>query len=208
MAQITNYGELKNKLTNAYMFHPRLLAHYDLATTNFERAANRRLRLRQMETVTDLSTTDGSVTLPTDYLVWRSVLYTGYSPNIPLDYVHPEYLESTAAGIDGSNPQLFTIEGSTFKTRPVNDTADAYEFHYYQKIPTITDADMNANWLLLEYPDLYLFGALTELFAMNRNLETAQLYKARRDELFAEIIQLSALTTGATSPTVRVSEYF
>jgi len=39
-------------------------------------------------------------------------------------------------------------------------------------------------------------------------VEMAQLYKARRDEVFQEIIQLSALTTGATSPKVRVGEYF
>jgi hypothetical protein len=34
------------------------------------------------------------------------------------------------------------------------------------------------------------------------------LYKARRDEIFAEITQLSALTTGATSQSVRTAEYF
>jgi hypothetical protein len=39
-------------------------------------------------------------------------------------------------------------------------------------------------------------------------VEGAQLYKARRDEVLAEIIQLSALTTGATSPSVRTAEYF
>jgi len=49
---------------------------------------------------------------------------------------------------------------------------------------------------------------LTELAALGRNAEMAQLYKARRDEVFAEIIQLSALTTGATSPQVRTGEYF
>ena len=49
---------------------------------------------------------------------------------------------------------------------------------------------------------------MVELAALGRNLELAQLYKARRDELMQEIIQLSALTTGATSPMVRTAEYF
>jgi hypothetical protein len=49
---------------------------------------------------------------------------------------------------------------------------------------------------------------MVEAAAHQRNAELAQLYKARRDETFQEIIQRYALTTGATSPTVRMAEYF
>ena len=70
-------------------------------------------------------------------------------------------------------------------------TCNAYEFHYYQKIPTLTGSDVNSNWLLTDYPDLYVEGVLVELGALGRNAEIAQLHKARRDELLQEIIQLS-----------------
>jgi hypothetical protein len=103
---------------------------------------------------------------------------------------------------------LFTIEGNTFKVRPVDDRANAYEFHYYQKIPTLVGANTNSNWLLTEYPNAYLFGLMVEAASDGRNAEMAQLYKARRDEVFQEIIQRYALTTGATSPSVRSAEYF
>jgi hypothetical protein len=203
---ISNFGELKAKLS-ATLFHARFAPQYANATIMFEAAANRRLRVRQMETSTDLTTSSGDVAVPTDYLVWRTVLHTGTNPYIELDYVHPAYLNSTWT--EGAEGKIFTIEGSTFKARPIDDTADIYEFHYYQKIPTIADSsDAATNWLLTAYPDAYIYGVLTELFALQRNLEAAQLYKARRDETFAEIIQLSALTTGATSPMVRTSEYF
>ena len=49
---------------------------------------------------------------------------------------------------------------------------------------------------------------MMEAAGHGRNAEMAQLYKARRDEVFAEITQLYALTTGATSPSVRTAEYF
>jgi len=49
---------------------------------------------------------------------------------------------------------------------------------------------------------------LTELFAAQRTAEAAQLYKARRDETFQEIIQRYAMTTGATSAKVRTAEYY
>jgi len=125
-------------------------------------------------------------------------------PYKELEYVHPAYLPPVGRGFD----RLFTIEGNTFKVRPVDDRADAYELHYYGKVPTVVGANTTTNWLLTEYPNAYLFGVMTELAAVQRNAEMAQLYKARRDETFQEIIQRYAMTTGATSAKVRTAEYY
>lgn len=215
---ISTYGDLRAAF-NAYMFHQRFTAQYDDCTRFFEAAANRRLRVRPMETINVIQTATGSAAVPADYLLWRTVLWIrGGIPLSPpaapyrgteLDYVHPAYLLPDNCSSD-SEPRLFTIEGDEFRTNhiPVDPDVAVYELHYYQKIPTITGSDTNTNWLLTAYPDVYLFGVLTELSALGRNLEMAQLYKARRDELFQEIIQLSALTTGASSPSVRTAEYF
>ena len=204
---ISNWGELKAKISST-LFHSRFLPEYADYTVMFEAAANRRLRVRQMEAMAPLTTINGEVALPTDYLLWRTIRpnANAHWPWDELDYVHPAYMPSTATTL-GHIPRLFTIEGNTLRIRPIDD-ANPYEFHYYQKIPTITGSDLNTNWLLTEYPDLYIAGVMTELFVKQRNMEAAQLEKARRDELLTEIIQLSALTTGATSPAVRTAEYF
>ncbi len=47
------------------------------------------------------------------------------------------------------------------------------------------------------YPDLYLFGALTEAQAYAVNAQGAALWKARRDELFDEVERASNKTRGA-----------
>jgi hypothetical protein len=201
---ISNYGELKAKLSRQ-LFNQRFLADYDDYTTMFEADANSRLRVLPMETSTLLTTVSGDVALPTDYLTWRTVKPTTTPYIDELDYVHPAYLPATQYN---RRPPLFTIEGNTIKVRPVDDRADAFEFHYYQKIPTLVGADGNTNWMLAEYPNAYLFGLMVEAAGHGRNVEMAQLYKARRDEVFAEITQRYALTTGATSPTVRTAEYF
>jgi len=201
---ISNYGELKQKLSR-YLFNQRFLADYDDYTSMFEADANSRLRVLPMEASTLLTTISGDVALPTDYLTWRTVKPTTTPYIDELDYVHPAYLPATQYN---RRPPLFTIEGNTFKTRPADDTADAYEFHYYQKIPTLVGGDSNSNWLLSEYPNAYLFGLMVEAAGQGRNAEMAQLYKARRDEVFAEITQRYALTTGATSPSVRTATYF
>jgi len=208
---ISNYGELKSELS-AYLFHQRLANRYDNCTQLFETAVNSRLRVLPMEASVLLTTTSGDVALPTDYITWRTVRPTVATITAPsslppykeLEYVHPAYLPPVGRGFD----RLFTIEGNTFKVRPVDDRADAYELHYYGKVPTVVGANATTNWLLTEYPNAYLFGVLTELFAAQRNAEAAQLYKARRDETFQEIIQRYAMTTGATSPQVRTAEYY
>ena len=223
---ISNYGELKAELS-AYLFHQRLANRYDNCTQLFETAANSRLRVLPMEAVNIFQTATGSVTLPIDYITWRTVLWIrgGIPPASPdsgppyqgveVDYVHPAYLRNMNSSTRlGQDPALFTIEGNQFHGRTLPDdgnTVDAYEFHYYQKIPTLVNAttgNTTTNWLIAEYPTAYLFGVLTELFAAQRNAEAAQLYKARRDEAFQEIIQRYAMTTGATSPRVRSAEYF
>ena len=199
---ISTYGDLKGELS-AYLFHQRLLPRYDTCTQFFEADANSRLRVLPMEAVALLTTVSGEAALPTDYLAWRAVK-PATTPYIDeLDYVHPAYLPA-----EGREPTLFTIEANTFKARPNNDVVDAYELHYYRKISTLTGSDLNSNWLLLEYPNAYLFGVLLELAAVQRNQEMAQLYKARRDEVFAELTQRYALTTGATSASVRSAEYY
>src|SRR5262245_53210441 len=106
---ITNFGDLKAALSR-YMFHARFTPDYDMATVNFEVAANRRLRVRQQETSTPLTTVAGAVALPSDYLLWRTVLD---ARGDELEYTHPAYLLQA--------PGLFTIEGATFKTNPPDD---------------------------------------------------------------------------------------
>jgi len=200
----SNYGELKSELSDL-LFNQRFVARYDRFTRSFETDANSRLRVLPMETSVLLTTISGDVALPADYLLWRTVKPTTTPYIDELDYVHPAYLPATQYN---RRPARFTIEGNTFKARPVDDRADAYEFHYYQKIPTLVGGNGNSNWLLTEYPNVYLFGLMVEAASDGRNVEMAQLYKARRDEVFQEIIQRYALTTGATSPTVRTGTYF
>ena len=145
------------------LFHQRFLSNYDSFTTAFERAANRRLRVRQMEAVTSLTTTNGEVALPADYLVWRTILPNAVtrSPWAELDYVHPAYLPPTTASL-GIFPHGCSPSRVAPARRGRSTTRHTYEFHYYQQIPSLVGNNTNSNWLLTEYPDAYLFGVMTE----------------------------------------------
>lgn len=192
---ITTYSTLQTAVSN-------WLARDDISANRvqefiglFEAAANRRLRVRQMETSTNLTPSSGTATLPTDYLYWRRVTWTG-TPLVELEYVQPTIFPNYYSDSASGTPQVFTIEGLSLKVRPIDDTT--IQFAYYQKIPVLTENN-TTNWLLTAHPDAYLFGALCEANAFTVNEPRAALWKARRDEVLSEIERLSNLSKGTGS---------
>jgi len=160
----------------------------------FEACANRRLRVRQQEATAELTPGNGVVALPSDYLSWRRLTWTG-NPRQELGYVEPSWLQAAYPDLPADIPRVFTIEGGNILTMPLDPGNTALELVYFQQIPSL--AANSTNWLMSQHPDLYLFGALTEAQAYTLNAETAALWKARRDELFDEIEKLSNKTRGA-----------
>lgn len=186
----------------------RYLARSDLSLNipdfidMFERAANRRLRVRQQESLATLTpgpiTPDRSgVPLPNDYLAWRRVTWAGSSlgtnsANVELEYVVPTYMGfrfpvmNNTVGV----PQVFTIEDGnllipTLSTTPI-------ELQYFAKIPALgAPGGPGTNWLLSENADAYLYGSLAEAAAFVLDLEKMAMWKTRRDEVFEEMIALS-----------------
>lgn len=222
---ITTYTNLQTSVSD-WLQRADMASRIPDFVTMFEAVCNRRLRLREMETsvgitlgtptyalltetgdelVTeadpDIDLTAGAADLPTDYLTWRRVTWTG-SPRTELEYVHPSILSAWYPTTPSGIPQHFTIEGSTLKVRPT-DSASMIEFDYYQRIPDL--ATNSTNWLLTAHPDLYLSGTLYEAFSFIPELEKALLWKARRDELFEEIKLLDKATKGPSS--IRVMGY-
>lgn len=166
------------------------LARDDLTTyipdfiTLFECAAARKLKVRPQETTATLTVTSGVATLPTDYLGYRQVTWTG-SPVTDLTYIAPPiFVSSYGDGTQGI-PAEFTIEGSSLKVGPLDNTSLTLD--YFQKTPALS---VGLNWLYTNHPDAYLFGSLAEANAFNKDVDPAGLWKARRDEVFNEIALL------------------
>jgi hypothetical protein len=188
---ITTYTELKAAIAS-WLDRDDLTTEIVDFITLFEAVANRRLRVRQMETSTTLTPSSGSASLPSDYLQWRRVTWTG-SVRQELEYVHPSYLQALYPDTPSDTPTVFTIEGSTLKVRPTSTTG--LEFDYWQKIPVLS-SDNATNWLLTAHPDLYLFGSLVEAQMFTVDPEQAAIWKARRDEVFDEIASLGRKSQG------------
>jgi hypothetical protein len=191
---ITTYSELQAAIGN-WLDHSLFAARVPEFIALFEATANRRLRVRQQEVTASLTPdATGAVSIPTDYLAWRRVTWTGQT-RTELQYVHPSYLQAAYPSSPADVPRIFTIEGLTLKVRPLDSTA--LEFDYFQKIPALSGTP--ANWLLTEHPDLYLFGSMVEAEMFGVNDERAPLWKARRDEIFDEIEKLNNKTRGPSA---------
>ena len=162
----------------------------------FEACANRRLRVRQQEATIALTPSGGAAALPSDYLAWRRLTWTG-NPRQELSLAEPSWLQAAYPDLPAGIPKVFTIEGGNILTMPLDPSNVALELVYFQQIPAL--AANSTNWLMSQHPDLYLFGALTEAQAYPVNPDTAALWKARRDELFDEIERLSNKSRGAGS---------
>jgi hypothetical protein len=152
-----------------------------------------------------VSAQPGIAPLPSDYLAWRRVTCTaaGTSSNTgnnsgtslirsELGYVHPSYLQSAYPSHPADVPRVFTIEGANLKVMPLSGAP--LEFDYFQKIPSLITN--STNWLMTTHPDVYLFGSMAEAEAFGVNDERMPMWKARRDEIFEEIIRLDTKTRG------------
>lgn len=165
---ITDYDELQTAMGN-WLDRTDLSSRMPEAIALFEAALNRELRVREQITSTSLTVTGGEATLPTDYLIWKRVTWSG-SPKRELEYVDNSYLQVANPSDAEGTPRFFTIEGETLRIAPLDDTA--LTFVYAQKVPALTDDD-DTNWFLDSHPDAYLFGSLAALKTLTEGTENA-----------------------------------
>ena len=81
-------------------------------------------------------------------------------------------------------------------TADIDDGDSAFEFHYYRKISPLS---ASLNWLMQDYPDIYLFGSLTEAYGFQKDAENQALWGSRRDEVIEDILKLDTRTRGPSA---------
>lgn len=191
---IANYADLQTAVANwmARVGDDQISDNVADFITLFEAEANRRLRVRQMETTATITPSSGTASLPSDYLAWRRVTWTG-SLNVELEFVEPTWLRAAYPSSDEGTPKFFSVEGSSIHLRPVSDTD--ITLHYWEKIDALSD-DATTNWLLTAHPDAYLFGALCEAHLFVRDAAEAEIWKVRRDAVFTAIERLDRTGRG------------
>ena len=199
---IASYSDLQTA-TASWIARSDLTSTIPDFVTLFETEANRKLRVRQMMLTQSTTPSSGQFSLPSDYLTWVKVTWTG-SPKRELQYIHPSQLAEEYATSPSGMPVKFSVLGSTdglgvVKIMPTD--ISAIDFTYYQKITALSTSN-TANWLLTAHPDVYLAGSLTEANVFVKDYDTAALWKTRRDALLEEIALLDQKTRGPSAISV------
>lgn len=188
---IVTYADLESAVAD-WIGRGDLSARIPDFITLFEAWVGRRLRVRQQDTTVDLTTVNGVVALPSDYLMWRRVTWTGV-PFIDLKYLEPSafriYHPFPVAGI----PVHFSIEGANILTSDWDDTTGAIELEYFQKTTALATT---LNWLYTAHPDAYLFGVLTEAYGFQQDAQNMATWGSRRNDVFDEIEALDIKSRG------------
>lgn len=179
---ITTFAELKSAVKDWVRDTDVTDATVESFIAMLEGKLNRQLRSSHMETtvtVTGVSPGTTEYTLPTDYLALRSVTSEG-SP------MTAKPAQIIREGLSGTGPLYYAVEGRKLLFSPAVPDAVDVEVTYFRAVPALSDVN-TSNWLLENYPDVYLTGSLAHMELYKSNDERIPLLKAALDEAIAEL---------------------
>ena len=182
---LTSYTELKTSIAN-YLNRSDLNSIIPDFITLAESKMNRVLRLRVMQkrVSTTTATGDAFVDLPSDFLEMIQ-FFVDSNPNVVLDYVNPTEIELDNLREASGTPQQYSIIGNEIKLNPIPDSTYTLKLTYFGKVPTLSDSN-TTNYILSNYPQVYLYGALLEAQPYILNDERITVWMS----LYNEAIQL------------------
>ena len=134
------------------------------AVPDFIRAAemqmNRKLRVRQMVTISTASISSEFAGIPAD--MQDPISFTLSDGTVldcqPMGAVADDNWVS--GGARTGKPMTYTIAGGQFQFSPIPNQAYSARLVYYAQIPQLSNST-TTNWLLTSHGDAYLYGALT-----------------------------------------------
>lgn len=120
------------------------------------------LRCRRMEVRNSAFTISGEYTdLPVGFLGFRVVKVVG-NPERVLDYVTPAFFNATNLSLATfSESNAYTIEGNQLRLTSDAGPTSTLEITYFVQPPNVVAT--STNWILENYPLVYLYGALRHL---------------------------------------------
>ncbi len=123
--------------------------------------------------------------------------------NLPIDWLEMIQIQFTAGGrlqvisaaelqdrkevsLTPHKPKYYRLTSDQIEFYPTPDSSYEAAMQYYARVPALTDVD-TTNWILTDYPDIYLYGSLVHaapyLNDDQRITVWASLYKSGVDAL-------------------------
>ena len=162
---IADFGQARTDLTTSAINDFITLAENDVVNGTFDAGGNLitpPLRVRSMETKNTSFTLSGEYTdLPSGYLQMREVSWSSQTGKPPRKWTSPEACGSDYSASNSGPATVWTVVGSQIRVGPGASVSDMLTIVYYADPPALLAN--NTNWLLTNYPNVYLYGALRHL---------------------------------------------
>jgi hypothetical protein len=130
------------------------------AITLAEAIAFRQLKLRFSEDTATGTTAGATIAIPTGMgRIERLEIESG-GVKFTLDYTSPSGIEALTASTD--LPSRYTIEDGAIRLISAPNGSYTYTLHYIPDFANLSGS-VASNWVLANAPDVYLFGALSQL---------------------------------------------
>lgn len=131
--------------------------------------AQTQLRIRETETVSSAATSARYLELPPSFEKARSVLLEVANGLNEVKFRAPQEM---VRQISSGMPRFFTVVGNELEFDRVPDSEYTIQIQYYKKPEPITE-DNQTNSVIAGYPNIYLYGVLSQVFLWSQDVEEA-----------------------------------
>ena len=158
---IATYTELKTSIAS-WLNRDDLTSVIPDFISLAEAGINRDLRHYKMIERADATLDSRYVQMPTDWMeTVRFSITSGDTYRLEL-VSRDDMLEYRQKTADASGrPRFYANIGDTIEVFPTPDADYTMQLQYYAKTPALSDSNAS-NWLLLDAPDVYLYGTLIQ----------------------------------------------
>ena len=171
-----------------------------LAETEMYNNEGWQLETRDMETVSTAPTSGLYLELPPGFEKARSIqLETGNG----LQDVKFQAPEQLMRQVSTGQPRFFSVIGNEIEFDRTPDSAYTIQIQYYKKPDPITSANQT-NSVLTNQPNIYLFGALHQLFMWSQDQGEAVKYFAKMQSVIRGANKAAKKARYGAAPYMRV----
>lgn len=181
---VANYTELVAQVSTQ-LSRVDVTAQVPTGLALTEAKVNRALDDLQMETRYTATATE-YMALPSGFVRLRDIQLNLSRGNKPLKLMTPAEMDRNFSTSTGE-PVGYCLLANQIQLAPSPDSGYTVEICAVITVPALTSS-ASTNWLLTNWPDVYLYGACFEVSALIKDIEAAQGYRALFQSAMGELV--------------------
>lgn len=183
---LSNYTELESAISN-WTHRSDLVSIVPELIKLAEIRINGDLDARLQDSTVTLATvaSNPNVTLPDDLINIRTI-YIDSDSDIVLKLVTPDEMRVAYPSSSTGRPSVYSLVGNKVVLAPTPDAVYNIGMVYKAKVPALSDLNPT-NWLLTNFPNVYLFAALCECATFIKDDSRIPLWEQKYQEAIGAV---------------------